>query len=286
MLGGHASVNCLPESQFISEYALLEKPVPELVDLVLRHDRFRLWGILLTTEQVDRLRVATDFSAMITLLADFYAKYHGRGPRATWLEHAPSSVSAFLRLAGIYPQARFIHVIRDGRAVAASWLRQDWGPRHVLTVADVWGMRLAQGLAAEAAMPERVLRLHYEDVVRAPEDSMRRVTNFLELDFDAAMLDARGFILPGHSKSTHGLLTNDSQKGISCARLESWRGELSARQIELFEQRSGDLLPLLGYSLTQRGATAPTRLETVALLLGELWGRLVNLRRRKRRHRI
>lgn len=286
MLGGHPSINCLPESHFIFEYARTNASVPELLERVLQHGRFRLWGIALRGEQLERLRAAHDFGTLVSLLAGFYAEYHGREARPLWLDHAPRSVTAFSRLADTFPRARFIHVIRDGRSVAASWLKQDWGPRHILTVADTWSARIAQGLSAELAMPGKVLRLHYEEVVRTPEKIMRQTADFLSIDFNPAMLEARGFILPAHSTGTHGLLAGDSKAGVSADRLGTWLNELSTRQIELFEQRCGDLLPLLGYPLTQLAPDGPTRSEAVGMLLGELWGRFINLRRRKRRHSL
>lgn len=286
MLGGHSAIDCLPESHFISEYAGTNEPPRDLVKRILGHERFRLWSIRVGDADVDALRRTTSYAELIGELAALYARWHGRVARPIWLDHAPRCVAAFQRLGERFPHARFIHLIRDGRAVAASWLQQDWGPRHVLTVADTWATRIAQGFAAELAMPDRVLRLHYEDVVRAPEETLRKVASFLSLEFEVAMLDARGFILPAHSKDTHALLAQSSSKGVSADRLDQWKNSLSPRQIGLFEQRTGDLLPLLGYPLSQPAPAGPTRTEYLHMLLSEAWGRLLNLRRRKQRHKV
>ena len=114
-------------------------------------------------------------------------------------------------LAGIFPEARFIHVVRDGRAVASSWLQMDWwegfhGPDHwqwgplpdayqaewresgysfPVLAAVLWKLLIdAHDVAAATIPPERWLEVKYEDVVARPQVSFDAMLEFAGLRAD------------------------------------------------------------------------------------------------------
>ncbi|WP_324827108.1 sulfotransferase family protein [Qipengyuania zhejiangensis] len=284
MLGGHSRVLCLPESHFFQQFAASGLAGDALVSAIEKHPRFELWGVDLSAEDRAELAAQPGFSAFADLLARFYARSHGVAGHEVWVDHAPRNCGRFLTLARAFPQARFVHMVRDGRAVANSWMGQDWGPNNITAVADAWALRLAQGLSAEAALGDRIVRISYEEVVADPEVAIRKVAGLAGIAFEAAMLDARGFRLPEHSKDTHSLLTADSSRGVSSGRLESWRRDLHPRQIELFESRAGDLLEALGYDPVNVDPQPQTRKEKLRDLGRELYLGARNIPRRNRRH--
>jgi hypothetical protein len=73
---------------------------------------------------------------------------------------------------------------------------------------------------------------------------MRRVANFLGVDFVPEMLSTTGLKLPTFTRYQHQLIGVPPRSD----RTESWRKTLSQRDIEIFESVVGDLLPLLGYT--------------------------------------
>ncbi|MBS1214568.1 MAG: sulfotransferase [Proteobacteria bacterium] len=108
------------------------------------------------------------------------------------------------------PGTRFIHVIRDGRAVANSWLQMGWwdgyhGPsrwylgqlseqdqrqweedgRSFVTLAGLgWRMLIENFEKARALLPgDQWLDVRYEDVLQNPEQEYRRMLDFLGLDW-------------------------------------------------------------------------------------------------------
>ena len=282
MIGNHAQINCLPESHFIANLAERDVPVRELLSLIEQHARFRLWALELSAKDRETLNASPDFPSLIDQLATLYGVMEQRPNQPIWLDHTPLNVGAFIRLAKLYPNAKFIHMVRDGRAVAASWLPQDWGPRHILTIADTWSRRMAQGLAAEIAMPDKVVRLQYEDVVADPHSAMRKVSDFLGIAYSDQMLLTGGFALPAHSRKTHKMLDGDG--AVSKDRIDAWMHKLDRRQIELFEYRTGDLLSALGYVRTIADAKGPTPIETAFAHIAEITGRGANLLFKNKRH--
>jgi len=114
----------------------------------------------------------------------------------------------------IFPEARFIHVVRDGRAVANSWLKMPWwcgyrGPENWrwgplpepyrrewerggrafhLLAAIAWKILMEAFERAEAQLPEeRCLRLRFEDIVAAPEERFTEMLAFCGLGWSPAL---------------------------------------------------------------------------------------------------
>lgn len=179
-----------------------------------------------------------------------------------------------------FPDAKFIHIVRDGRGVAASVLPLDWGPNTVERAARWWAEEMASGLALESWDPRRVMRVKYEDLVENCESTIRRLGDFVGLEFEPAMLRADGFSL-GFRSHQHALVGSPPRAD----RARAWTATLSQRQVEIFEAVAGDLLVTLGYE-PRFGIAGrpPSRLERARAMLTEIVrDRLVNRRRARRR---
>jgi hypothetical protein len=123
-------------------------------------------------------------------------------PRQLLVEKTSLNILAFERLGRLLPRARFVHIVRDGRDVAASLLQRNWrGPdgrpfAHVSepgAALQYWSDLTGIGLKAETTLgPERLLRLHYEDVVKRPKRSVTALLRFLGLDYEPATLNYAG----------------------------------------------------------------------------------------------
>jgi len=148
-------------------------------------------------------------------------------------------------LAEMFPEARFIHLIRDGRNVTLSNLELDWGPESVWEGAVYWKRFVNEGRRAGAKLgPERYLELRYEDVVENPEHHVRMMCDFVKLEFDPVMLRyfERTERISGAKESHHQNLSRPPTKG-----LRDWRQQMSRKDVELFEVLAGDLLSEMGY---------------------------------------
>lgn len=285
MLGAHPDAVCLPETHFIPEFAGSRLPIKEIWAQIRKHKRFALLDVDLDAEALSRLEQSEDFASLCNNFVNTYFDQRGgSGQSNWWIDHTPKNISVALRLAQAFPDSKLIHVVRDGRAVAASWLEQDWGPRHIISVADAWAVRIGQGLAAEDVLGDRAIRVRYEDLVAKPVQVMRDLAAFLGVEFADAMAQPTGFALPKHSAETHSLLAEGEGSSVSSARVEAWKDKLSRRDIELFESRTGDLLSAMGYAQLFDTARMATRQEQASMLVGELFGRISNIVRRNRRH--
>ncbi|BDW99350.1 sulfotransferase family protein [Maricaulis maris] len=113
------------------------------------------------------------------------------------VEKTTLNVAAFEPLARLLPQARFIHVVRDGRDVANSLLARDWRDpqgRPFPHVSDpqaalkYWTDLTGIGLAAERRLHGRICRVRYEDLVIRPKATITELMTYLGLKFEPAQL--------------------------------------------------------------------------------------------------
>lgn len=106
-----------------------------------------------------------------------------------WVEDTPANGIAARRLLRMFPDMRLVHSIRDGRDVACSVVRFEWGPSDPEAGLEWWATRLERGFrACDRLPPDRVLVAQLEDlVVRDREREYSRLLEFVRLDDDPAM---------------------------------------------------------------------------------------------------
>jgi len=265
MLDAHPELTIPPETGFIPdliEAAKADGATPESVlGAVTSH---RKWGDFPMSEaellerwaSLDRLRPRGAVRAFYEL----YAEHQGK-PR--WGDKTPGYTMHMGPIANTLPEARFVHVIRDGRAVALSRMRTlALRPKEISKVAQRWQKRLRKARKKGRRL-DHYLELRYEELVRDPEPILRQVCEFIELDWDPALLDyhrrseerlaeldrdipAWEGKLPRSAESRMAL-HQQTTKPLDPARIDRWRTELSEEEIETFEREAGDLLAELGY---------------------------------------
>ena len=274
MLGGHPEAICPPEAQFIIDCMPATNlsaavDVNAVLDDIKRHWRFRVWPFNLENRPSP---AAMTYRNVIEWVVAQYAIAHGRPAPTLWIDQS-IFVLHIWKLLQLFPDARFIHLVRDGRAVAASIIPLNWGPKGVLSAARHWIQHLAHGFAAEAALgPDRIIRVHYEKILAEPEATMKRLSSFLGVEFHPAMLVPAGLALPAHTRHQHELIGAP----LDTKRIDAWRRSLTEREIEIYEAVAGDLLALLGYEISSGLARPPSRVEKITFTLREWLTRFSN----------
>jgi len=100
-----------------------------------------------------------------------------------WIDTSPPNIANADRIHALIPEARFVHMVRDGRDTIASVLAETWGPTDVLQAVQWWASRMAAAHRALAGVPaEQVLTLSLEELVVTDRvGQYERLLNFLEL---------------------------------------------------------------------------------------------------------
>lgn len=246
VLDSHPDVGVPPESRFIVElYQGRDRvSVDTTLDRLERHPRFRLWD--LPIEAVSKELPDSPELPYAEVMAGAYRAYVRREGKTRWGDKTPRYVEAIPLLARLWPQARFIHLVRDGRNVALSYADVPFGPKTVGAAARLWGERVRDGVAEGRAVgADRYLELHYEDLVEDPEEEIKNICAFLDLAFDEVMLSyedqARARAL---QRARH---YNPNVMRPPIKQVRSWEEKMAPGQIEMFEATAGDVLSELGY---------------------------------------
>jgi len=205
MLGAHSDAIVTPESQFKTDvlhtFVDPDDDPRAVAGTIARHWRYQHWNVQLAPDELD----LTGYGALLASLVRAYGARSGR-TGSVWVDHSPNNVRYASHLLGLFPGARFVHIVRDARAVIASVVPLDWGPNSAFVGASWWVERLAHGLALETAQPDRVTRVRFEDLVAAPEPTMRALCARLELTFEPAMLQGGGLHPVAYTSKQHRLV--------------------------------------------------------------------------------
>jgi hypothetical protein len=181
-----------------------------------------------------------------------------RQGKSRWGDKSPINVQHIRALSGHFPDARFIHIIRDGRDAAQSFHRR-WGfsPRHTVWR---WKRIVTEGCSQGAAIgATRYLEVRYETLTTEPESEMRRVCSFAGLRFDPVVLESSmRFMDPRNQGASSGRIVKNSQK---------WRSYFDARELAGLEALAGRVLANLGYPVQSAGDAELTSLQRRLLRL-------------------
>lgn len=183
-------------------------------------------------------------SALEVVMREFAAA-HGK---ARWCDKRPLYIAHVRVLLRLFPDAQFVHLVRDGRAAAASLQRMPWWSGGVDRAAGAWQHAVGQGRRWRERLPaDAWLDLQYERLLADPEGELRRLCVFLGEDFDAAMLTpatAAAQIVP-ERKTWHA----NTAGPLRVERTQAWRSELTAADVALVEFVAGRELRAWGYPL-------------------------------------
>ena len=188
-------------------------------------------------------------------LVDFFDRAVGllesRRPGSTFVEKTPQHVLRLAFLARRFPNARFVHVVRDGRDCFASAKSHPGIPQasSARRFARYW--RKCVDSALRMSGNPRLLTLRYEDFARSAPGELGRTMRFLELEPEPGQLDPANF---GSHKRGRREEFHLLRSAVSDARVGRFRAELSPAERRVFERVAARQLAAHGYPLDGRAA--------------------------------
>jgi hypothetical protein len=232
---------------------------PFLVDLS-RNSNFARLG-LPEGELRSLLRGPPPTRSYVAAVRRVFRLYAARRGKSKYGDKTPGYVNHIGLLARLFPEARFVHMIRDGRDVALGYMEADWGPATFAEAALHWKTRVERGRSAGRQVGSgRYREVRYEDLVADPEGTVRYLCSFVGVEFADIMLRyyERGeeFRLTTAHPDAHGRLMLPPTKG-----LRDWRRKMPEEGVAIFEAIAGGLLSGLGYEILTRRVSPRVGLE-------------------------
>jgi hypothetical protein len=255
MLDSHPDLAVPGESYFMVELApkyasrrLRRFNAARFADEILQHPRFVHWE--LPPDQVRAAYAAESprsYADALRLLYATYAEAHGK---SRYGDKTPNYVLDLPLLGKLFPEARFLHVVRDGRDVALSVTSiEGWGPNKVEGAAKYWVRHVDAGRAAGRDLgAQRYLEVRYDDLVDQPDATLRQVCDFFALAFTDTMLEYPGrfddLVSSNLQPEIHERLRRPPTRG-----LRSWRDQMPPEDVAAFEAVAGPSLAAFGFDL-------------------------------------
>jgi hypothetical protein len=256
MLDSHPSLAIPDESHFIVE---LHDPArqltpaqltDEILERVFGHERFERWKF--SPAAVRNMAAITRPLTYSEVIGTVFAAYAAAQGKRRWGDKSPPYLLNIPLLADLFPQARFIHIIRDGREVATSLAAHEWGPPTPVAAASVWQRQVRTGRRAGRQLPaERYLELRLENLIAEPGRVLREACEFLDEPFAPEMLEyhrtAAKRVWTGEAGDPKAV-DHSNVRFLPTPGLRDWRAGLSAVQQQAVEAAAQPLLGELGYA--------------------------------------
>ncbi|MEV0581668.1 sulfotransferase [Nonomuraea sp. NPDC050310] len=264
MLHAHPRLAVPPETRFVEQVYYRRREFGDMRDLRNRHNlaewiaterstKFRDLGL---SQEAFVRQAARGGGSLGSVLGTVFQMYAERFGKPRWGDKRPSYVRKTEVLRRLFPDAQFIHLIRDGRDCVSSLKEMPWYSLDSYHAVATWAEAMDAGRKLRRTLPEdSYYELRYEDLTDDPARELKRLCLFLGEDFDAAMCEPH--MLAGVAVPSRKTWHTNTHGEVTTARVGSWAERLANWEIQLCEDVLGDRLRANGYELT--GAARPDK---------------------------
>lgn len=160
-----------------------------------------------------------------------YAKQRNKN---RWGDKRPYYIRFIPELLECFPDAKIIHIIRDGRDCVASLKRMTWWKKHPVYSMLNWRFAIRKGYQARKRFPHQYYEIKYEDLVLSPEKSIRKLCSFIGEDFNPNMLEFYQHSqdnVPAYKKEWHV----QTSTPVNTNAIGKWKKNLSITEVQVME---------------------------------------------------
>jgi len=227
-----------------------------LAEDVLATPTVQKWPLTISAAELVAAAEEKSFAGLYAALHTAYAK---PGHKRRWGEKTPRNAFWIDEIHALFPDARFIHIVRDGRDMAIDISDSILLPYSVYSGANLWQRYVLAIRDSMHRLPgSSFIEIRYEDLCADPEATIRSLCGFLGEDFDRAML-APNRTKSAEKWSSHPLHAKTSES-ITTKYCEMYKTRLPRPDVEALEALIGDTLALFGYPGSGKRFPLPDRL--------------------------
>lgn len=213
---------------------------------------FDKWAIDLDTAKLAATSLPPEARSLVALIDLLYAGYgetHAPGKRSWGDKSTPGNYDYLGKLSLVFPNALYVHIVRDGRDCVASCIRAGFFDESYYEAAYAWrdNVKACRRLGGHLA-PGRFLEIRYEELVSSAPEAVARLCEFLRLTPVDSMLEPhRGSAraVPDVERVEHHA---NVRRPISTDSLGKWRSQLPSAQMGLVNRILGPELRACGYN--------------------------------------
>ena len=224
-----------------------------------------------------RCRATKDLRAPLSIAMAHYAARHGK---KRWGEKTPHNIFYVDVIHDMFPAGKFIHLVRDPRAVVSSMNCSPYFAHDSAINALNWRHAIRSGVSYFNLIrtSKELLTIRYEDLVSHPETTTRTICEFVGEEFSSVMLE---FHRTSDEEMSGNIRTRSITKPINPTNRIKWMSNLSSHDIRVIESICSAEMQELGYG---RGTPKGTDSTWLYRKVREAYWHLQKFRHRHRRH--
>jgi len=263
LIDAHPNIAIPPESHIYNRFGgafeyygdlSIQRHRRRFIDDLLNDVFVQMWNLDISVEDVEQAASSSTRAGIIEALFSLYARSNGA---RRWGEKTPEHIRWLPLIREDFPDARLIHLVRDGRDVAEAFQRMIYGPVSALGLGEEWRRDVMYWRDYQNRIgSENMLLVKYEHLVETPEKVLKDVIEFIGEPFIDTTDDYAdtGLSDTYSTQSWHTSL----RKEITTDKIGVYRRRFSERQIETFEYIAGDALKAYGYTPDYKNPREPS----------------------------
>lgn len=291
MLSSHSRIAIPPETRFLLPVFRRRHSFGDLTEVgnrrrlaraLVRHKGTKFRHLGLPPELVRRAVVRSS-PTIGSAIGAVYRTYADSQGKARWGDKRPTYFRNVDLLRALFPDAQFVHLVRDGRDCVASLKRMRWWRQGTVGALATWVHAVDCARRAARRLPDGTFHeLRYEDLVAHPRRELQKLCEALGEEFEEAMLapGMRADLLPPRQRD---VWHSETRQAVSTRRVGSYVDVLSPAEVALVEQVAGSRLQQCGYDVAASRRAGPAdvaryskalttmRVKTRALAVRDRW---------------
>ena len=232
-LGAPRSSIALPELPFIISLLkaeLKDYPAHHTFQNLINHRKFNTLEITIKYEEFALAWEYKQAKGIIELIVNKYLTAKNVVlpdlDVFNWIEHCPTNIDNFYLLKHFFPKAKFIHIVRDPRAVYASMKHlARWNVSEPIKLSMTWIRTVSKGYLLKTKYPNSIAQIKYEEYVK-DSSVLTGLCEFLQIKYSEDMLNGGGVMLPEFTQKQHKLTMGKA----TTTKLSSWKNKITAKE--------------------------------------------------------
>ena len=223
------------------------------------YDKYSIQDLPFNFEQIRSQILAspldTEFQDLVKIVYSNYISWFPKNEIRLLGDKNPSSSKDVKNYLRAFPEAKFIHIRRDYRDHTLSMLKAGFGIQSLAFICQRWKKNLQIIERNSRSHPNRFMQITYENLAQYPENTMKLVCSFLNIDFHPAMLEF--YKQTNSSKLYPEQLMKEYQssllKPITTENIGTWKNRMTQKQIRLADAMVGPYAEKYGYERIFKG---------------------------------
>ena len=263
-LSGNAQAISLPEMPFVLDIiesnATSVDEIKQLYSQITGQFHFKASGVSINENDFINLfeESSTPAQRVYKLLQHHFG--FSSSQHYFWIEHTPHNRERVARYLKVFPNAKFIHIVRDPRAVYASmhsFIR--WNSQDPIAFSKKWVTSITHSHLAANQNPKVVKEISYEAYILNQTKTLKELCQFSGLSYHPSMNTGNGIRLPEYTLKQHELVG----KAPDASRIKAWQTTISEREAEIIEHECKTWMKYYNMSPLSNSTSPATTIEVV-----------------------